>query len=950
LSGLCALCALCGSTLAQRPDSDHRVAQAQRRLDQAFYKLAIESFEPIAADVPVESAVGIARCRLELGEPQASLDGLDKADLPDNAKNHAAIHTVRGLALGELGRYDDAIAAFEQAVSADETAWEARAACGELLIQLGRLDDARETLAPFDASIDREIPDDPEARVQIARGMLLRNDLDPAADVSGFIRNVLQQVIQPGFQEYHPAAWKARLAAADLLAAKHNLAEARADYERVAKANPRVPGPHVGLAELALEQQELDKAFEHVMAALGLNSDHAAALRTLAKIRLAQSDPLAALGSLTRRLATNPSDLEALALAAAASEHAGRIEQSCEFLRRAAAVNPKSGLVQYTLGVWLAARRQFDRAEAHLKAAAEFAPHRPEYQAELADLWMMRGREEPALEALKKARAADPFNGRVVHLLNVLYDLERMERVETDHFVLRYEQDSDRLIGLIAPPVLEECYAEITAAFPAYRPPGEAEKTLVEIFPRQDQFASRVSGRPWIGTVGASTGPVIAMVSPRKDAKGVYGWADVLRHEFTHTVTLALSESRIPRWMTEGLAEKHEGSRLSWEMTTMLVHRLRKGALFKLSDIDAGFFGQAPDDRPVAYAQGRMMVEFIDATWGTETIHRLLTAYREQLDGKRAFEETLATTFAEFDQRFAEWLTARVGEWGFSITPYPDRPTVKLRIEQDDKDAEALGQMALLELFDRNLKSAVRYAEAALAIDPRQADALLVKAHTPIEGADDAQIAPELLAQRQADRFDEIRPLLDLRSDEPTAVLAVAEAARRAERKELAADLCLKLTRRTPSCTPAWEALAELYLEVGDGETAYPFLVEWARGTPHKPEPAIKLAELLEQLGLRDAAAEWAKRVIRIDLFDLENHKRLGRLLVATGRWAEALGPLKLFCELSPNDDTAWADLAEAYAKLDRRSDAIAAAEKAISLNADTRAQRILEQLELEGP
>ena len=137
-------------------------------------------------------------------------------------------------------------------------------------------------------------------------------------------------------------------------------------------------------------------------------------------------------------------------------------------------------------------------------------------------MWLVRGEEARAVEALKKARGVDPYNARIVELLNMLYDLEAMERVETEHFVLRYESDEDRLIALVVPQVLEDCYSDITSIFKGYAP---LRKTLVEIFPRKSQFAVRVSGRPWISTVGASTGPGIAMVSPRQDAEGMLAWA-----------------------------------------------------------------------------------------------------------------------------------------------------------------------------------------------------------------------------------------------------------------------------------------------------------------------------------------------------------------------------------------------------------------------------------------
>ena len=171
-----------------------------------------------------------------------------------------------------------------------------------------------------------------------------------------------------------------------------------------------------------------------------------------------------------------------------------------------------------------------------------------------------------------------------------------------------------------------------------------------------------------------------------------------------------------------------------------------------------------------------------------------------------------------------------------------------------------------------------------------------------------------------------------------------------AQHRELAADIALKLTRLAPACEPAHRLLAELYTELGDTESAYPFLVQWARRSPNDPTPAIQLAELFEARDRPGRALPWAEAVLRIDMFDIAHYKRLGRLSVATELWSEALEPLKLFCELSPEDEAVWTDLADAYARLGRKREAARAAERAISLDADSRAQQILLDLSGDDP
>ena len=930
---------------AQDPDQAHKSLETgQRRYEQAFYDLAMTSFAKAADALPVETAIGTARCLIELGRASQAIERLERAS--ETAAANATWQTVRANALAKIGRYADALAAFRMALKLSDAEIEARVRCAQLLTYLGRRGEALALLTPLQ-SIELENYDDaPAWRVAMAAGRLLLMELQPPKDVDDQTEFVLLRILQPAFDGKHRARWMARLAAADLFAAKHNGAEARGDYEAVIKLRPRVADAYVGLARLAYYENDNSAARTHVLSALEHNPNHAAARRLLAQIRLDQSDPQAALALLNKLLEVNPNDLEALALASVASKKIGRAQAARKFIARAQAVNPRSGLVQFTLAIASAAARQFGHAEQHLVKATEYAPNRSAYQVELANLWLLRGEEARAVEALKKARGVDPYNARIVELLNMLYDLEAMERVETEHFVLRYESDEDRLIALVVPQVLEDCYSDITSIFKGYAP---LRKTLVEIFPRKSQFAVRVSGRPWISTVGASTGPVIAMVSPRKDAEGLFGWANVLRHEFVHTVTLALCESRMPRWMAEGLAEHYGGPALDWSRSVLIAEKLRQGALYPVKDIDKAFFEREdPNARSQGYAQGRLMVEFVMSEWGDDKIDELLNAYRRDEDQRRSFESTLGVQYAEFDRRFAAWCAKQVESWGLMTQPYPTRAELKKRIEADGKDAAALGLMARLEHFARDFKSARRYADRALTVDDRQPDALMVRAQLPIEN--EQPVAENVRLQQLEDLYFDVAPLLELRPKDPQALWPLAKLARDTHQRELAADIALKLTRLAPGCTPAHRLLTELYMEVGDNESAYPFLVQWARRSPNDTTPAIHLADLFESRKRPDRALPWAEEVIRIDMFEIEHYKRLGRLLVAAELWSDALMPLKLFCELSPEDDAVWADLADAYARLGRKREAAQAAEHAISLNADSRAQQILLQLYRDEP
>src|SRR5690606_18343317 len=59
-------------------------------------------------------------------------------------------------------------------------------------------------------------------------------------------------------------------------------------------------------------------------------------------------------------------------------------------------------------------------------------------------------------------------------------------------------------------------------------------------------------GLPNLGALGVCFGQVITAMSP---SVGDINWGMVLWHELAHVFAIQMSNSRVPRWYTEGLSE-----------------------------------------------------------------------------------------------------------------------------------------------------------------------------------------------------------------------------------------------------------------------------------------------------------------------------------------------------------------------------------------------------------
>ena len=73
---------------------------------------------------------------------------------------------------------------------------------------------------------------------------------------------------------------------------------------------------------------------------------------------------------------------------------------------------------------------------------------------------------------------------------------------------------------------------------------------------------------------------------------GAFHWAATLRHEFSHVYVLSMTQNRVPRWFTEGLAVHEEGAASpDWDdrLTPDVIGALAKKRLLPVLDLDRGF-------------------------------------------------------------------------------------------------------------------------------------------------------------------------------------------------------------------------------------------------------------------------------------------------------------------------------------------------------------------------
>jgi tetratricopeptide (TPR) repeat protein len=316
------------------------------------------------------------------------------------------------------------------------------------------------------------------------------------------------------------------------------------------------------------------------------------------------------------------------------------------------------------------------------------------------------GDEEKAKVVLEAAYALDPFNYRTTNYLILLDKMAKMARKESDHFVVFYDAGSDPLIAEYFTDYLEDIHKSVCGIF-KHEP---AVKTYIEVFPTHDAFSARITGSPWIGTVGASTGRVIALCTPRRgdNTLGGFNWAQVLRHEYTHTVTLSATDNRIAHWMTEGLAVAEEHAPLRWEWAPMLYNAVNKKELLSMDDLTWAFVRpRRPQDRSLAYAQSYWICQYIQEKWGTDTILKMMSEFKKARPQDEVFPELLGLSTSAFSTGFFAWAGKQVAGWGYD-------PQTTARYDDLVKKAETMTAA-------RNYRDALAAWEQILKLRPMDA-------------------------------------------------------------------------------------------------------------------------------------------------------------------------------------------------------------------------------------
>jgi len=836
-------------------------------------KLYRKAIEADAENIDVRLELG--RVLLVTGDYKGAAE-LGRSAVKSRADSTKA-QTFLGEALMELGSHADAINAYEEALRLDEKNMRARWGLAEALRMTGKKKRAHELTNWFFKYYEENDVADAEALMYVA---LAAKDDDPK-EAFRLLGNAIKK--DPSNEEIY-------VARGFLAIERYSFSSARRIFGQLLAKNKHHPLAHVGMSHVLLASGKNDDAQKELDKALEVNPNLIPALIQSATLNLIDENYHGTPEAIAKAAQVNPTSLEALSMQAAFAHIKGDAAKRDEIVKKVLSINPFYSDIYIAIARAAERKRNMPDAVEWGRKAIGMSPGDWQGHFVVGMNLLRQGREREGYRILEEAHKLNKFNVWARNMLVCMdkdFRKHQYESFTTEHFVVKLHKSESQILGPYITSALEEMYAELTEKY-RFKPEGtqEGRRILISFFPEHNDFSARTVGLPGLGALGACMGQVVTMPSPRvgvaRGARGLFNWERVLEHEFTHVITLQMTDYGIPRWFTEGISVWEEADpQLKWDMLFKMA--LANGQLLPLEKINRGFTRPSyPTQVPASYYQASLIVQYFVETHGMDGLIEMCRLFREKKRTPEVMEKVTGKPLAELDKTLMEYLEHHARSIRTPVPPTPPMVAKLTRkVAEDPKDADSRAALAAASLSARRNDKARELAKAALAINPKVA-----RAHN-------------------------VLGYMALRVDRNNAA---AEKHFRAAAKADDEDYYSRF------------ALGYMLSKDGREREALPFLEKSIRIFPRntttsnlaRQNPYHLLGGLYQDQEMIDKAVSVYRRAMDTDHTDMISAKHLGALLMKTGDAAGALAAFERCFEINPFEAGVHVDAARAAEKLGR--------------------------------
>lgn len=646
---------------------------------------------------------------------------------------------------------------------------------------------------------------------------------------------------------------------------KYNMNDALRNFDEALTINPNHVEALTGRIALSLmrrsETDNTNQLLDRLEAvAPGLPDLHV--LRGYLALR--DDDPDTARAHFDRALEFAPEHLDAITFLGAHALYVRDQDAYARYKKELLRISPKDAAPLVTIADFVAnTRMEHDEALRLYKEALEVDRENATALMGIGFVLSRTNHDDEALDYFQKSFDLDPYNMRVYFVLEV-YDkvMPEYSFKEYERFKLRAKNNEFTIVDLFAAPVIEQAMQIYDTKYD-FQPDANL---AIELYPDAQTFSIRSLGIPYIGAHGLCFGPLVTMHSP---SEGNFNWHKVLWHEMAHVYHLQLSNSRVPRWFTEGLAEYETNIKdSSWrryydpDVATML----KNDAIPSVLDLSRGFTHSESNAQIVrAYHLASLAIHFIAAEWGFDAIVQMLEAWGEGKESEQVVADVLKSTPEQFDVKFKAWLERYLLDYktqiSFDFASVPSPKEVERALKLNRRDVEALLHRVVHAARGGNEKEVEASLATALNIAPKDPQvhyvALFIR-----ESKEDYRNAYE----HGIAVLESFKDSYDLR-------LSMGRISMMLEELEEARVHLEAATELDPNGLLAWKELSDLGRRVGDKELYTRASEKLYALVDSEPSLAVDRIERAREAGDRDMLEAALRRWQDINPFDERLHR-----------------------------------------------------------------------------
>lgn len=559
-------------------------------------------------------------------------------------------------------------------------------ALGAALYESGKPREARKILDPLADRYENGEFKEPLELVSVAESLRL----------NGYVRDanrVLEEASQLAQNDQERLA--VELPSGLLFVSKYNYRDGDKSLKKVLAIDPKNPQALAGMARIDLKSdQDVAKARKRLDALLQDNPRDVDALLLRAEVGLHDEDYATAQSFLERARQVKPENLDTLAVKGAYCQLTENPSCFAELEKASKKLNPDDGRLWLKTGEYLEMAHRYRETLKLLQTAIQVQPDLWQAHAALGMGYARIADDVKAKKHLETAYGGDPFDVRTANQLNVLYDgvLKQMVTLPGPKVDLRVHRKDRKAFEREMLPFVQEALTTLEKKYAFV-----AEKPIqVEIFPETEQFSVRTVGLPQLGAHAVCFGHLVTSRSP---SEAPFNWKMVLWHELSHVFHIQMTDGRVPRWLTEGLAMMESAwanPRWAMRMDRHAWDRLQAGQLAKVAQFNLAFSqARSMQDIVDAYYQAMLLTEFLSETHGFDKLRNLVAGYKTGATTADLVQKELGVTPSELDRTFALWLRTKLQRFEHDFRPYLPAlvkefatPTQHAQPEAEEEDEE----------------------------------------------------------------------------------------------------------------------------------------------------------------------------------------------------------------------------------------------------------------------